>query len=81
MALPRRWLTLGPIFCVVTSPACSRTPTCFFMPVRVMWNVSASAVIEGGRGSRVIERQPAAVKRGLGRCHALAPQSGLQRIA
>src|SRR4051794_4316438 len=35
-----------PTFCVVTSPACSRTPTCFFMPVRVMWNLSASSVIE-----------------------------------
>src|SRR5262249_22704136 len=25
-----------PTFSVVTSPACSKTPTCFFMPVRVM---------------------------------------------
>ena len=30
----------------VTSPACSKTPTCFFMPVRVMWNLSARSVIE-----------------------------------
>ena len=35
-----------PTFSVVTSPACSRTPTCFFMPVRVMWNLSARSVIE-----------------------------------
>src|SRR3954454_23586702 len=35
-----------PTFFVVTSPACSKTPTCFFMPVRVMWNLSASSVIE-----------------------------------
>ena len=35
-----------PTFFVVTSPACSRTPTCFFMPVRVMWNLSARSVIE-----------------------------------
>jgi hypothetical protein len=25
-----------PTFSVVTSPACSKMPTCFFMPVRVM---------------------------------------------
>ena len=42
-----------PTFSVVTSPACSRTPTCFFMPVRVMWNFSARSVIEGPpRGAR-----------------------------
>ena len=35
-----------PAFSVVTRPACSRTPTCFFMPVRVMLNFSASVVIE-----------------------------------
>src|SRR5690242_16194580 len=35
-----------PIFFVVTSPACSRTPTCFFMPVSVMWNLSARSVID-----------------------------------
>src|SRR5438309_10908483 len=33
-----RWPSLQvrtrPTFSVVTSPACSRTPTCFFMPVR-----------------------------------------------
>ena len=33
-------------YIVVTSPACSRTPTCFFMPVRVMWNFEAKSVIE-----------------------------------
>jgi hypothetical protein len=27
-------------------PGLSKTPTCFFMPVRVMWNFSARAVIE-----------------------------------
>jgi hypothetical protein len=27
-------------------PACSKTPTCFFMPVSVMWNFSARSVIE-----------------------------------
>src|SRR5262245_20170107 len=27
-------------------PAYSKTPTCFFMPVRVMWNFSARSVIE-----------------------------------
>ena len=36
-ARPSRWST---------SPACSSTPTCFFMPVRVMWNLSARSVIE-----------------------------------
>ena len=35
-----------PTFSVVTSPACSKTPTCFFMPVRVMWNFEARSVID-----------------------------------
>ena len=34
-----------PTFSVVTTTACSKTPTCFFMPVRVMWNFSARSVI------------------------------------
>ena len=35
-----------PTFSVVTSPACSRTPTCFFIPVRVRSNFSARSVID-----------------------------------
>ena len=35
-----------PTFFVVTSPAFSSTPTCFFMPVSVMWNFSASSEID-----------------------------------
>src|SRR5688572_15900490 len=35
-----------PTFSVVTSPARSRTPTCFFMPVRVIRNFAASSVID-----------------------------------
>ena len=31
---------------VRTHPTFSRTPTCYLMPVRVMWNFSASSVIE-----------------------------------
>ena len=45
-----------PIFSVVTSPACSKTPTCFFMPVRVMWNFSARSTIEASAQRR--ERAP-----------------------
>ena len=45
-AAPSLQVRTRPTFSVVTSPACSRTPTCFFMPVRVMWNLSASSVIE-----------------------------------
>jgi hypothetical protein len=33
-------------FSVVTSSACSSTPTCFRMPVRVMWNASARSEID-----------------------------------
>ena len=35
-----------PTFRVVTSPASSSTPTCFFMPVSVIANLSASSLIE-----------------------------------
>jgi hypothetical protein len=35
-----------PTFSVVTRPACSRTPTCFFMPVSVMSNCPARSVID-----------------------------------
>src|SRR5437016_8993438 len=35
-----------PAFSVVTSAARSNTATCFFMPVRVIWNFPARSVIE-----------------------------------
>ena len=41
-----RQVRTRPIFSVVTSPASSSTPTCFFMPVSVMWNFSARSEIE-----------------------------------
>ena len=44
-----------PTFSVVTSPACSSTPTCFFMPVRVMSNLSARSVIEASRAAELLE--------------------------
>ena len=34
------------VFEAWTRPACSRTPTCFFMPVRVMRNFPARSVID-----------------------------------
>src|SRR5688572_25716690 len=43
---PSMQVRTRPTFSVVTSPASSKTPTCFFMPVRVMWNSSARSVIE-----------------------------------
>src|ERR1700691_1397791 len=36
----------APGLSVVTSAARSNTPTCFFMPVRVIWNFPARSVIE-----------------------------------
>ena len=48
-----------PTFCVTTSPARSRTWTCFFMPVSVIWNLSARRVIDASPRAKLID-DPAA---------------------
>ena len=45
-ACPSLHVRTRPTFRVVTSPAFSRTLTCFFMPVSVIWNFSARLVID-----------------------------------
>ena len=40
-------------------PACSSTPTCFFMPVSVIWNRSASSVIEASRAPELLHHASA----------------------
>src|SRR5450432_2194392 len=53
-----------PTFSVTTSPACSKTPTCFFMPVSVMSNLPARSVIEASpRPSRSITPRRVASER------------------
>ena len=50
-----RQVRTRPTFSVVTRPASSSTPTCFFMPVRVMSNVSARSVIEASAARELVE--------------------------
>ena len=53
-----QWRT-RPTFSVVTSPACSRTATCFLTPVRLMPKVAASSLIVASRRAEDFQDAPA----------------------